>query len=312
MTIPELLLAREVRRAEGGADRLERAAANGQLARVLPGVYADGSAWAALAPAERHRAMARALHVGRAAVDVFSHETAAALHAIPVIGDWPDRPHSTVPPHGSDSSGVMLRTQRVLDAEERVVLDGGLRATSLARTAVDLAASRSLLAGIVAISDVRARGVLRSTIEAAIDALGAGRGVRRARIALGRSSARAESPLETLVIVRCEDLGFERPEQQVLVAVADGAVYRCDFAWRAGEIVGEADGRSKYRDPRMLAGRSAEQIVWEEKRREDAIRLVRRAFVRLDWRDAWDGSGLQRSLDRAGVPRVRSPRPLTR
>jgi len=55
----------------------------------------------------------------------------------------------------------------------------------------------------------------------------------------------------------------------------------------------------------MLAGRDAEQVVWQEKRREDAIRGVRGAFGRVGWKDAWEGRGLEQQLIALGVPRPR-------
>ena len=114
------------------------------------------------------------------------------------------------------------------------------------------------------------------------------------------------------MLVRCDDLGFEAPQQQVVVEARDGRCYRCDFAWRGGEVIGEADGRIKYVDPALRAGRSADAVVFEEKRREDAIREVRRAVLRFTWDDAWTGHRLEQALLAAGVPRLRKARPLTR
>jgi len=110
-------------------------------------------------------------------------------------------------------------------------------------------------------------------------------------------------------MVRCRDLGFEEPDQQVALAGIDGRVYRCDFAWRDGQVLGEADGRIKYLDDGERPGADA---LWAEKRREDALRFGRRAFVRISWEDAWHGDALATKLDRAGVPRIRRTRhPLT-
>jgi len=233
---------------------------------------------------------------------VFSHESAAALLGLPLIGDWPEVPTVSVPDGGSTSSGNLRRVRRRLPEGHAVALDDGIRVTSLVRTAVDLAATRSLLSGIVVISALRWTGVERAEIEAVIESCGRMAGIRRARLALARSTAGSESPLETLVVVRCQDLGFQEPEQQVAVTV-DGHAYRCDFAWCDGAVVGEADGRVKY-----AAEHSGEEALWREKRREDAIRSVRRAFVRIGWDDAWRGDGLALLLDRAGVPRSRRGR----
>jgi len=195
-----------------------------------------------------------------------------------------------------------------------VTLASGARATSRPRTALDLAAGVSLLDGIVAVSSLRSAGEPLDTFESVLERAGRFTGVATARRALRRSIDGAESVLEILTMVRCEDLGFAAPELQVEVLGVDGARYRVDFAWRRSDgrwIVAESDGRVKYRHAEYLEGRSAEQAVWDEKRREDAIRPVVAAFVRFTWSDAWNGAGLERRLLAAGVPRPRIPRPLT-
>ncbi len=138
-------------------------------------------------------------------------------------------------------------------------------------------------------------------------------GVRRARIAVERSVELAESVLEVLVFVRCEDLGFAVPELQRPVVGVDGGSYRVDYAWRDGRILGEADGRSKYFGADRPSGRAAEEVLWAEKRREDALRAVCDRFIRVSWDDAWAGHPLARRLVAVGVPRVatRGPAMLT-
>jgi len=63
--------------------------------------------------------------------------------------------------------------------------------------------------------------------------------------------------------------------------------------------------------PELLAGRSAGEVVLAEKRREDELRDRARACLRVSWADAWAGTGLQRKLLRAGVPRLVRRGPLT-
>lgn len=49
----------------------------------------------------------------------------------------------------------------------------------------------------------------------------------------------------------------------------------CDNAW------GEFDGAAKYRDPRLRRGRAPEQVLADEKQREDWIRCsTRKPFAR--------------------------------
>jgi len=296
--------ARSARETGLGADALARAARRGELARLRRGAYAAADRLTAADAAARHRLLIRAARLAADEEPVFSHESAAALHGIPILGEWPRTVHTTVVPGHGGSSGAVMRTQRRLAPEDVVVTASGALATSPVRTAIDLAASRSLLGGIVAISHVRATGVPPSAFADALGRAGAMNGIGRARLALARSVAGAESVLEVLVVVRCQDYGFAVPELQREVRGTDGRNYRVDFAWLDGRVFGEADGRRKYQDPELLAGRSAEEVVWAEKRREDAIRFACERFLRLGWEDAWRGVGLARLLDAAGVPRV--------
>lgn len=63
-----------------------------------------------------------------------------------------------------------------------------------------------------------------------------------------------------------------------------GSIGFVDFYWRELDLIIEVDGRSKYGDARRYQrGLSGEQILWNEKRREDRLRRVATAFGRLDW-----------------------------
>lgn len=302
----DIALAREMRTARGTARPLERGAARHELVRIAPGAYVSREEWREAAQAERHRAIALAVH-GRAAIPpVFSHESAAALHDIPIIGDWPDWATVTVRRGGGETSAAVRRVHRVLPPEDVIAGPGGLRITSPERTLVDLAAERGTLSAVVAFSHARNAGLSLERIEAAIARAGRMHGIRAARAVLRQSSERSESPLETLVLLRCRDLGFAEPEQQREIVGTDGVRYRVDFAWRDGAIVLEADGKLKYR---AESGRpTPSDVLWAEKRREDAIRGRGPVFVRAGWDDAWGGAGLERLLVTAGVPRLRMPR----
>jgi len=288
-------------RLRGEGHRLERATARGELARIRQGAYVERADADAASPLELHRARILATRHAARHEPTFSHESAAALHGIPILGDWPPWCRTTVPARVR-SSGAVHRTLRSLDPEDRCQLENGARATTPARTAVDLAACRTLLAGMVAISHVRHSGVGLDEFEGVLERAGRFPGLRRVRAALARSTAGSESVLETLIIARCQDYGFEPPEQQRVVVGVDGIEYRVDFAWREGRILAEGYGRDKYENAELLAGRSPADVLWAEKRREDALRPGRE-FVRIGWADAWGGHGLARRLLAVGVRR---------
>ncbi|MCL9665216.1 hypothetical protein L2091_08250 [Curtobacterium albidum] len=72
--------------------------------------------------------------------------------------------------------------------------------------------------------------------------------------------------------------------QHVFVA-PDGTIDRVDFWLPREGVVVEFDGRQKYDDPDMLQGRSASDVVWAEKIREDRLRA--RPEVRTVVRPRW-------------------------
>lgn len=116
------------------------------------------------------------------------------------------------------------------------------------------------------------------------------------------ASPLAESPGESLARARFHQLGFAQPRLQVGMSI-DGSSYRVDFLWEGAGVVGEFDGWKKYEsgNPR--------HSLQQEKIREDAIRSTGRSVFRFYWEDLMEPGcrRLVRLLNRAGVPRVRSP-----
>ena len=84
-----------------------------------------------------------------------------------------------------------------------------------------------------------------------------------------------------------------------------GVVGRTDFAWEEQRVVGEFDGRIKY--GRLLRpGQDPGDAVFEEKRREDAIRDEGWGVVRWVWSDlrartAWRHASAGRASEAAGA-----------
>lgn len=74
---------------------------------------------------------------------------------------------------------------------------------------------------------------------------------------------------------------------------------RVDFWWPDLHLVGEFDGRLKYRAE--LGGARAKDTVWREKLREDALRALGLRIVRWTWDDALHPARLVRILAAAGV-----------
>jgi hypothetical protein len=77
------------------------------------------------------------------------------------------------------------------------------------------------------------------------------------------------------------------PDAQPDIFDEDGQfVARVDFCWRKLRTIGEFDGKIKY--GRVLKpGQPIEDVLFEEKRREDALRDLGWQIVRWLWRDLY-------------------------
>lgn len=216
--------------------------------------------------------------------------TAALLHDLPLLGPRPpgpqlverkpDRPHH----HGSSTS---LRRDEVVDL--------GVPATSLARTAVDVARARGSLAGVIAADAVLARGVVRRELESVLDGREGWPGAGAARAAVGFAEPGSESPLESLGRVRFAEQQLPAHALQVVIADADGPFARVDHCWEEQRTVAEADGAVKYATP---------ADVFAEKRREDRLRDLGWEVVRYTWDEALRRPGLLSSRVRRAFLRA--------
>jgi very-short-patch-repair endonuclease len=185
--------------------------------------------------------------------------TAAALHRFGVVDD--DVVHLIRPGLPSVRSGPDVRVHRVSLDPSDVELVDGLRVTSAARTAADLA--RVLprpdgLAVLDAALTVTDRGAVRTVLDR-----GAGlRGVRNARALLELADVGAESPMESRLRLCVLDAGLPRPSTQYWV---DGC--RLDLAWPCCRVGAEYDGavhdaRAAIRADRARHNRLRE-LGWE-------------------------------------------------
>jgi len=301
-----LVRASDARRTGEPGRRLARAAQSGDLARVRRGSYAESPLWQALSPENQHFIRVIAANDAALGMPVFSHESAAVAWRMPIVGGLPTRPQITVAPgSGLRSNRAVVRHEAPLMSSD-VAQVADLRLTAPDRTLVDYMATRSFLSGACAAEFGLQSGLMsRDTILNAIARRRPFRGSRRADAVVWFASEYSASPNETLCRVRFHELGYPQPDQQRVYAGSRGQQYSVDFFWSEYDVIGETDGRAKYSEPEFLKGRTPEQVLWDEKVREDELRAQCRAFVRLTWDDAWNRAGLIAKLARAGIPRHR-------
>ncbi len=267
--------------------------ASGELARIRRGVYGlkRGDV-----RADHHELIAATTPL-LAPGTVVSHTSAAVLHGLPVqrtlLGRlWVIR---------GDSNGGTRRILTASDAslrEDEIVEIDGIRVTSLARTVVDLARTRPFDWGVVAADSALRLGLSRDAMDWALDSARGFPGVRRARTVVGLADARAESPGESRSRAVMFLKGVPAPELQFEISCNGAFVARTDFAWPQFRTVGEFDGRVKYTGE-LSQGQAAEQVLFEEKQREQRLRDAGWWFVRWGWRDLAHPEDLARRLSRA-------------
>ena len=198
---------------------------------------------------------------------MIAHVTAARLHGLraPFQAQLQDdtpwflrRPDDSSP---SRRNGVAVLPAH-FEPEHVQDLDG-LRVTTLARTAMDLARGCRLERALIPLDHALARGVPRGAlVELAIYMKG-WPGSRVFKLALSMLDALAESSLESMARAIVWIEGIATPVSQFEVRGASRRRYRADFAWPSHRVILEIDGAEKYPTP---------ESIYAEKRREDDLR----------------------------------------
>ena len=300
-------LTRELRDQGLTYGEIRRLSVAGDLRRLRRGAYANPALETLRTPDPRasHLELLRATLRQSAPETVASHLSAAAVHGLPlwtaVLGRAQltrNRPGGLKRRRYSEIRGIPL------GADEVVVVDG-MAVTSLARTVFDLGC-RLPMRQAVPVGDAALRkGMSLDDAEAALERGRRRHGVDRARRSLRFLDHRAESPGESVSRVVLFEIGIPKPELQVEIRTRSGRLLgRCDFGWEELGTVGEFDGRVKY--GRLGDGRAVEDVVWDEKRREDAIRSQGLQMVRWVTADLYPPLELERNLRQAfarGRPR---------
>jgi hypothetical protein len=229
---------------------------------------------------------------------VAAHESAALVLGLPLL-DRPARPILLRPKgawRGGDAGRV--RVARLPDHHRDQV--GDIPCTTAARTVVDIARSSSLRHAVV-VGDAALRAACsEAQLRATLEECAAWSDVGKARLACGFFDARSESPLESVSRAIMHECALPAPEPQFWVT-AGGSDYRVDFYWKHHRLIGEADGRTKYRGlgpAGAVDPEAAELAVWKEKAREDALRDAGYRLVR------WTYAQMLRETDQT-IARIR-------
>ena len=199
-----------------------------------------------------------------------SHESAAIESGLPLFS-VPAEPRITRVAGAWRGGDVRLRIAPL--PELHVFEQGGIRLTTLPRTAVDLARTLPFVESVVAVDAIR-RICSAEHLLAVVEECAQWFDLGKARQAVGFADPRSESALESLSRATFHEHGVPAPRIQVEVRGASGRRYRVDFLWDEWQLIGEADGADKYVDRAALLA---------EKRREDDLREAGYGFVRWSY-----------------------------
>ncbi len=293
------LVLRKLALAEGWSDdELARHVRGGAFTRLRRGAYVTGAD--PLTVEARHRLLVSATMTSLRRPAVVSHQSAAVLHDLPLWGVRLDRVHVTRRPPASSEVGRSLRAHVTRLADHEVMEVDGLPVTDPVRTALDLARSLPLEPAVVLLDAALHRGLVQEPLLAGgAQGMAGTRGSRVAARALGLADARSESVGESRSRVLLHRLGLAPSTLQRVVRSASGReLGRVDFAWEEERVVGEFDGRVKYGRGLRL-GQDPGEVVFEEKRREDAIRDEDWGVVRWIWAELVPGTVVGERVRRA-------------
>jgi hypothetical protein len=295
-----------------GHDRrvLSRSASKGEARRIARGAYLPEGVWNTITNAERYLSRVAAVALTRRSTAVVSHWSAAAMHGIPHIGEWPSEVHVTVPTGASSGTknGIVKHSLPLLDDDVQEI--AGILVTSLTRTILDIAATSTFQRAVVAADAAllvdrfgrRPPMATREQLESAWERAQPMRAHARTKAVLDFAETHAESPIESVSRVTMRAIGVPRPLLQVAHYDQRGFIGTTDFAWPEYGAVGEADGDQKYLDPDYRGGRTPEQVFLDEKHREDRLRALPRRVARWPWETALSRNLLRRKLLAIGLP----------
>ena len=273
--------------------------------RVRRGVWVPASVWEDLGPDQRHQAFVHAtvLECRDSEGLVLAAHSAAAIWGLPRIEPWP-RTVSVLDPEGTMGGSRYIRPRTAAPAEPVVVR--GVRVTPVARTVVDLACTGSLDTALAAADHALRRGMCtRADLESQVALVPArARGRVAARLMVDLADGDSGSAGESLSRLQMFRANLPRPRLQERFHDEIGLIGMTDFGWDG--LIGEFDGRLKYRVPPGATPEEAGEVVWREKKREDRLRR-HRPVARWTWTVARDTAALARLLIGHGLrPEPRS------
>lgn len=238
---------------------------------VRRGCYTERSLWETLDEDGRYLSKVWAVALSMKRDAVLSHGSAAVAHGMPMRPRWRELAHVTRSDvHGSRTENGVKHHLGTFRPEDLVKVDG-LTVTGLARTAMDIGREHGYEDGVVATDSALRLGAAREECDLVLGGMRSWPGVTAARAAFEVADGGAQTVGESLLRLMVLELDIGVPETQFVIV--EGGL-RAEIDLRVGRHLFEFDGRIKYiaRERGGVADESPEQVLWNEKRREDWVR----------------------------------------
>lgn len=291
---------------------LLRRVASGELVSPAHGLFVRASTWQSVdgSPALRSEYLARglgALHP----TWTFCGPTAAAIHGLRISYPLLQQIHASSPTSGRIQANQLVQRHFINTSEACEV--NGLRVTTLERTALDCLRTLDF-ADALAVGDAAAAklGWDDEQLFCYLKYTGKGlTGIRKALDVAKYVDARSESGGESIARAAMIELGYVIPKLQVWVENPLDAAhpFRVDGMWILSDgtvVIFEMDGNEKRENPEMTGGRSATEVLADERQRESLLSVTGARVLRLSYADVCNRTELSRRLNAFGVPLVRS------
>ncbi|OBG91525.1 hypothetical protein A9X05_11380 [Mycobacterium sp. E3298] len=197
--------------------------------------------------------------------------SAAALHGARWID--PARPAEIIDCNRRQAAGVRVWEERV-EADEITVVDG-MRVTTPARTALDLAKRHPKETAVAAIDAlVQATDLKMADVEPLLERYRGRRGMKAARVALGLVDGGAQSPKETWLRLLLIVAGFPAPQTQIPVLNEWGCVVAyLDMGWDDIKVAVEYDG-DQHRSSRYQYVKDVRRLETLERHGWIVVRVI--------------------------------------
>lgn len=294
---------------------IERRADAGILVSPARGLYADRAFWKRLDPSEQALLLARglqALHPDW----VFCGPTAAMALGVDVSTPLLERLHIGCVRNATRGADHLICRHAYLPSEltgASVDVASGIRVTEPNQTVFDCLRRHDFPYALgIADSALRTGLVDQSSLERFIDDRRPRiHGKSKAKATLAWADARSENGGESIARARMILLGYVVPELQVEVPKVEvaGNPWRADYCWMRADgsvILGELDGKCKYQDERILAGKTTVEALTQERLRESRISLYDAAVMRFSFELTRHPTEFAALLDAYGVPKAGS------